>query len=64
MTLAVSFAHAQHADFLMLDLEAFVFKSGAVNGGAELRSLGWRDSTHLKEHSFDYAVDLSINIAQ
>ncbi len=64
MARTVSFAHAKHADLLMLDLEALVLEGAAVDRGTELGGLGWGDSTHLEEHALHDTVKIGLNIAQ
>ena len=59
---AVSLAHSEHADFLVLDLERFVFESSSVDRGSELGCLAWRDLAHLNEHAFDNAMHFSVHI--
>lgn len=48
----------------MLDLEALVLESTAIDGGAELGGLGWGDPAHLEEHTLHDAVKISFNITQ
>ena len=53
---SIAFAHAQKADFGMLDLERFVVELRAGFSGLQLLVLGL-DLTHLNEHSLNDAVD-------
>jgi len=53
---SIAFAHAQKADFGMLDLEGFVVELRAGFSGLQLLVLGL-DLTHLNEHSLNDAVD-------
>jgi hypothetical protein len=59
---AVSLAHAEHANFVMLHGEGLVFEFRAVNRAAELRALGGSDFAHLDVHTLDNAMDLSVQV--
>ncbi len=64
MARTVSFAHTEHTNLLMLDLEALVLKGAAIDGASELGGLGWGDPSHLEEHALDDAMKIGLNIAQ
>ena len=59
---SIAFAHAQKADFGMLDLEGFVVELRAGFSGLQLLVLGL-DLTHLNEHSLNDAVDFGASVA-
>ena len=58
---SIAFAHAQKADFGMLDLERFVVELLAGFSGLQLLVLGL-DLAHLNEHSLDDAVDFRASV--
>lgn len=64
MLLTVSFAHAEHADIFMLDLERFIFEFPTVQVAALLWILGWFYSSTLDVHSFDDSEDFSALIGE
>jgi len=62
VTETVSFAHAEHADLGVLELERFVLELPTVDGAAQLLVLIVSDLPHLYVHSLDDSVHLGAHV--
>jgi len=57
----VSLAHAQEADFSVLDVEALIRELSTVEGGLGVRVLRL-NLAHLDEHAFHNAVNFRLGV--